>query len=178
MSASTRALVPAQELDDLLTNAGQVGTQLHEYLSGDTFAFADESEQDVLGADVVMAELKSFTERQLENLFCTWGEGNMARRRRPALADNFLNLITNCLERNRHALESFRSNSFALVNESEQDVLGADVGMIEKAGLLLREDDYPPGSVSEAFEHDPPFRSSFFLSSYRWLRASSRTKRR
>ena len=49
------------------------------------------------------------------------------------------------------------------MDESEQNVLGADVGMVKEAGLLLREDNNPPGSVSEAFEHDPPFRSVSFL---------------
>ena len=56
-----RALVARQQLDDLLAHAGQVGAELDEHLSGDAFAFTDEAEQDVLGADVVVAELERFT---------------------------------------------------------------------------------------------------------------------
>jgi hypothetical protein len=60
--------VAGQQLDDLLANARQIGAQLHEHLRGDAFAFADQPEEDVLGADVVVTELQRFTQRQLENL--------------------------------------------------------------------------------------------------------------
>ena len=63
-----RALVAGQELDDLLAHAGQVGAELDEHLGGDALALADEPEQDVLGADVVVAQLERLAERQLEDL--------------------------------------------------------------------------------------------------------------
>ncbi len=53
-----RALIAGQELDDLLANPREVGAELHEHLGGDTFTLTDEPEQDVLGADVVVAELQ------------------------------------------------------------------------------------------------------------------------
>ncbi len=62
--------VAGQQLDDLLAHARQVGPQLHEHLGGDAFAFADQPEQDVLGADVVVAELQRFAQAQLQDLLC------------------------------------------------------------------------------------------------------------
>ena len=56
-SGTGAALVPGQELDDLLADPGQVGAELDEHLCRDALALADEPEQDVLGADVVVAEL-------------------------------------------------------------------------------------------------------------------------
>jgi hypothetical protein len=39
------------------------------------------------------------------------------------------------------------------VDEPEQDVLGADVVVVEHLRLFLGEDDHPAGSVCEALEH-------------------------
>ena len=37
---------------------GEVGAELHEHLRRDAFTLADEAEEDVLGPDVVVAELQ------------------------------------------------------------------------------------------------------------------------
>ena len=52
------ALVAGQQLDDLLAHPVEVGAELDQHLGGDALALADEAEQDVLGADVVVAELQ------------------------------------------------------------------------------------------------------------------------
>jgi hypothetical protein len=58
----TLALVAVEQLDDLLADLVQVSTQLHQHLCGDAFTLTDESEQDVLGTDVVVAELQRFAQ--------------------------------------------------------------------------------------------------------------------
>src|SRR5699024_3244880 len=62
------ALVAGQELDDLLTHTVEVGAELRQHLGGDALALTNEAEQDVLGADVVVAELQGLAERELEHL--------------------------------------------------------------------------------------------------------------
>ena len=57
------------------------------------------------------------------------------------------------LEREPHEFERPRRDAVALVDQAEQDVLGADVVVVQQARLLLGEDDHPPGPVGEAFEH-------------------------
>ena len=52
------ALVARQELDDLLADTRQIGPELDEDLCGDAFALTDETEEDVLRADVVVTELQ------------------------------------------------------------------------------------------------------------------------
>ena len=71
--AAGRTLITGQQLDDLLAHAAEVGAELDEDLGGDAFALADEPEEDVLGADVVVAELQRFAQRQLEHLLGTRG---------------------------------------------------------------------------------------------------------
>ena len=47
------------------------------------------------------------------------------------LTNDLFDLIPDSLERNRHTLERFCGDTFAFVDESEEDVLGADVGMVK-----------------------------------------------
>ena len=60
------ALVAAQQLDDLLAHPGQFGAQLDQDLGGDALALTDQAEQNVLGADVVVAELQRLAQAQLQ----------------------------------------------------------------------------------------------------------------
>src|SRR5699024_8512053 len=62
------ALVAGEQLDNLLANAGQVGAELHQHLGCDTLALANEAEQDVLSADVLVAELQRLAQSQLQHL--------------------------------------------------------------------------------------------------------------
>ena len=60
--ASRRAGVARQQLDDLLTYTSELEALLDEHLGGDALTFADHAQQDVLGADVVVAELHRLTQ--------------------------------------------------------------------------------------------------------------------
>ena len=60
--------VAGEQLDHGLTDAVEVGAQLLQHLGRDALAFADEPEQDVLGADVVVSELQRFAQRELQDL--------------------------------------------------------------------------------------------------------------
>ena len=157
LGAPGRALVAGQQLDDLLADARQVGAELDEHLGGDALALADQAEQDVLGADVVVAQLEGFAQRQLEDLLGPRGERDVPGRRRAALADDLLDLVAHGLQRDAEALEGLGGDALTLVDEAEQDVLGADVGVVEQARFLLGEDDDPAGPIGESFEHVRPF---------------------
>ena len=50
-------------------------------------------------------------------------------------------------------LEDARSEALLLAQQAEQDVLGADVIVLENPGLLLGEDDHLPGPFGEALKH-------------------------
>ncbi len=146
----------------------EVGAELHEHLRGDAFALADQPEQDVLGADVVVAELQRLAQRELEDLLRAGRERDVARRRGAAVADDLLDLRAHGFERDAERLERLGRDALALVDQSEQDVLGADVVVVEQARLFLREDDHPAGPVGEAFEH-------VASASRRWGRTHRRT---
>jgi hypothetical protein len=93
----------------------------------------------VLGADVVVAQLQCFAEAQLKNLLGTGSKRNVTGGLLLALADDVLNLLAHRIERNLQGFQRFGGNAFTLVNESQEDVLGADVvvvGRLSPSGAI------------------------------------------
>ena len=68
------------------------------------------------------------------------------------MADELLHLAANGLERDPERLEGLGGHALALVDEAEEDVLGADVVVVEQARLFLGEYHDPPGPVGEPLE--------------------------
>jgi hypothetical protein len=151
--APARTGVAREQLDDLLADTGEIGAQLHEHLSSNALALANETEEDVLGADVVVSELQRLAQRQFEDLLGARRERDVPARRRSALTDDLLDLRTHGLEGDPERLERLGGHTLALVDQPEQDVLGADVVVIEKARFLLRQHHDPAGPICEPFEH-------------------------
>ena len=147
------ALVAAQQLDDLLTHAGQLGAQLDEHLGGDALALTDQAEQDVLGADVVVAELQRLAQAQLETFLARgvkgmWPDG--ACWPWPMISSTWLRTPSSEMPSDSSDLAA---TPFTLVNKSQQDVLGADVVVVEHPGFFLSQDDDPAGTVGESLKH-------------------------
>ena len=147
------ALEAGEQLDDLLADPVEVRAELLQHLGGDALALADQAEQDVLGADVGVAELQRLAQGQLEHLLGARGERDVAAGRLLALADDLLDLGAHGLQGDVEALQRLGGDALALVDEAEQDVLGADVVVGEHAGLFLGQHDHPAGTVGEPLEH-------------------------
>ena len=147
------ALVTVEQLDDLLADLVQVGAELDEHLRGDALTLADEPEQDVLGADVVVAELQRLAQRELEDLLGARGERDVPARSLLALADDLLDLLAHGVEGDAQRFERLGGDALTLVDEPEQDVLGSDVVVVEHPGLFLGQDDNTTRAVCETFEH-------------------------
>ena len=128
---SCLCLVVVQQLDHLLAHPDPVGAQLHQHLRGHPVALADEAEQDVLGADVVVAKGLRFGQAQLQHLLGLRRERDVPGRRVLALADDLLDLLPQGIQADPQRLQRLRPDAVALADEAEQDVLGADVVVIE-----------------------------------------------
>ena len=68
------------------------------------------------------------------------------------MADELLDLAPDCLQRNTERLEALGGHPFSLVDQPQQDVLGADVVVVEQPRLFLGENHNPPGPVGEPLE--------------------------
>ena len=77
----------------------------------------------------------------------------MPGRRRLALADDLLDLLADGLERDVQRLERLGGDALALVDQAEQDVLGADVVVVEHPRFFLGENHDASGAIREALEH-------------------------
>src|SRR5690349_2326868 len=147
------ALVAAEQLEHLLADPVEIGSQLDQDLRRDALALADQAEQDVLGADVVVAELQRLAQRQLQHLLGPRRERDVPARCLLALADDLLDLLPDALQGDPEGFQGLCGHTLALVDEAEEDVLGADVVVVEHPGFFLRQDDNPPRSVCEPLEH-------------------------
>ena len=153
------ALPPAragEHADDLVADLLGVGVEVEQDARGDAFVLAHEPEQDVLGADVVVAERQRLAQRELEHLLGAGGEGDLSGRDLVALADDAGDLRAHLLDRDVERLEHTRSKAFFLAQQAEQDVLRADVVVLERPRLVLCEDDDLASPFSETFEHSRP----------------------
>ena len=93
----------------------------------------------MLGADVVVTELQCFPQAQLEHLLRPRCERDVTGRSLLALADDLDDLLADSGEVDAEALERLGCDALPLVEQPQQDVLGADVVVIEKSGLFLRQ---------------------------------------
>src|SRR5215469_11517582 len=87
----------------------------------------NEGEQDVLGADVVVAEAQGLTQRELQHLLGTGRERDLARGDLLAGTDYPHDLSADPLYGDIERLEHPGRQSLLLSEQAKQDVLGADV---------------------------------------------------
>ena len=142
-----------QHPHDFLAHAVGVDLQVVQDAGRHSFALAHQSQQDMLGADVVVAQRQGLAQRQFQHLLGPGREGDLSLRLVVALAHDAGDLAPHLfqvdLERAQHA----RSHSVGLAQETEQQVLGADVVVPQDPGLFLGQDDDLAGSFCESFEH-------------------------
>src|SRR5213078_4633918 len=152
-------LAPAgagEHADDLVANLVCVGVEVEQDARRDAFVLAHEAEQDVLGADVVVAEAQRFAQRELQDLLRARRERDLPRRDLVTLADDACDLRAHLLDGDVERLEHARGETFLFAQQAEQDVLRADVVVLERPGLVLGEDDNLAGPFREAFEQLRP----------------------
>ncbi len=155
--ARARALLlaaagPGEHPDDLVTNLFRIRVEVEQDARGDALVLAHEAEQDVLGADVVVAERERLAQRQLEDLLRAGSERDLAGGDLVTLADDAGDLRTHLLDGDVERLQDARGEPLLLTQKAEQDVLRADVVVLERARFVLGEDDYLSSPFSEPFE--------------------------
>ncbi len=152
-SALTAAAGAGQHPDDLVADLLRVGVEVEQDAGGDALVLADQAQQDVLGADVVVAQGQSLAKGQLEDLLRARRERDLPGGDLLTGADDPHDLCADALDGDVQRFENASGEALLLAEQPEQDVLGADVVVLESARLLLREDDDLPCSLCESLEH-------------------------
>ena len=153
LAALTAATGAREHADDLVADLLGVGVEVEQDARCDALVLADEAEQDVLGADVVVAQAQCLAECELEHLLSARGERDLPGRHFLARADDAHDLRAHALHSDVEGLEDTSRKSLLLAQQAEQDVLGADVVVLERSRFLLRENDDLAGSFCESLEH-------------------------
>src|SRR5206468_342823 len=124
---------PGEHADDLVADLLGVCVEVEQDPRGDALVLADEAEQDVLRADVVVAEGERLAQRELEHLLRARRERNLPRRDLVALADDARDLGAHLFHGDVQRLEDARGEAFLLAEQAKKNVLGADVVVLESA---------------------------------------------
>ena len=156
LAVSGGAGVAANHIDGCAAQLAQINVHLNEHLSAHAFALANQAEQNMLSADVAVAQLQSLTQRELQHLLGMRGKGDVPVRGRVALADHLFDLLAGGVQ--LHALrgECLGGHALTLSDQAEQQVFGADVVVLESPRLFLRQHDHAPCTVGKPFEHACP----------------------
>ena len=109
----------------------------------------------MLRPDVVVAQREGLAQRQLEDLLGARRERDLAGRDLVALADDARDLRANLFHGDVERLEDACGKTFLLAQEAEQDVLRADVVVLEGSRFVLRQNDDLPCPLGESLEQLP-----------------------
>ena len=108
-----------------------------EDTGGDPLALADEAEEQVLRADVVVAEAARLVDGQLDDALGARRQADLADDRAIAATDDELDRGPDLGQLDVHVLEDARGDTLALADEAQEQVLRADVVVVEPLRLVL-----------------------------------------
>ena len=138
----------------LLTELVDLKALLAQDLGGYAVAIGEKGEDEMLGADVAVSELASFLDGAGDDLL---GTGRLGAAPNPAGSITFLHarghLATDLVEINVEEVEGFGSDAVSLGNESEHNVGGGEVVVLEPSGFEVGEGHGVTGPVGKPFAH-------------------------
>ena len=127
-----------QDVDDLRADLVQADAERFEHAGGDALALAHEAEQQVFGADVVVVEPSRLVDRQLDDFLGARGQANIAGHRSITAADDELDGAAHLVQLDAEIAQHLGRDALALADQAEQQVLSADVVVVEALRFLLR----------------------------------------
>ena len=144
----------AQQVQHLLADLLQLQAQVHQHLGGHAFLLAQQAQQDVLGADVVVVQVAGLLHRVLDDLLGPRRLRQLAHRDHVGAAlDELLDLQADLAQIDVQVLQHVGGHAAAFLDQAQQDVLGADVFVVEPLGLLVGQLHHLAGAVGKSFVH-------------------------
>ena len=115
----------------------QVDPERLEDPGGDALPFPDEAEEQVLGADVVVAEPAGLVDRELDDALGAWRQADLADDRAVTATDDELDGGPHLGQLDVHVLEDPRGDTLAFPDQAEEEMLRPDVVVVEPLRLVL-----------------------------------------
>src|SRR5262249_12224557 len=146
--------VVPQQVQDFLADVFEAQAEVHQDLGGDALLLAQESQQQVLGADVVVAEVARLLDGVLDDLLGPRRLRQLAGRADlGARLDELLDLQADLAEVDVEVLQHVGGDAGALLDQAQEDVLRADVLVVEPLRLLVGQLHHLAGTVRESLIH-------------------------
>ena len=144
----------AEQAQHFFSHVFEFQTEVHQHLCGHTFLLTNQAEEQVFGTDVVVVEVPCLFHRVLDHLLGARRLRQLTHRDhiRPRLHD-LLDFESDLPQINFEVLQHVGGNAGTLLHQTEQDVLGADVFVIEPLGFLIGQLHYLAGAISESLVH-------------------------
>jgi hypothetical protein len=99
-----------------------------------------------------VTQLQGLTKREFQNLFGSRSEGGRAGRGVGVGPNGLFHLLAYDVERDPQGVQRLGRDAFALSDETQQDVLGSDEGVVQVACLFLSEYKNSSGTVCKTFK--------------------------
>ena len=116
------------------------------------FALAHQPQQQMLGADVVMVEAPRLIHRQLDHLLGARGQPDLAQDDAVAAADDELDGAAHFVELDAQVGQHLGRHPVALAHQSQQQVLGPNVVVVEALRFFLRQAQHFARSLRKLLE--------------------------
>ena len=141
-----------QDANDLVADLVEADAERLQDAGGDPLTLADQAQEQVLGADVVVAQPAGLVDGQLDDALGARRQPDLAHDRPIAPADDELDGRPDLGQLDVHVLEHARGDTLSLANEAEEQVLGSDVVVVEPLRLVLSERQDLASAVRELVE--------------------------
>ena len=107
----------------------------------------------MLRPDIAVTKLQCLAKGEFKNLLDARCEGRRSTRVFPCPTNRLFHGAPRGLDRDIAPQKRLSCDPFVFVDESEQDVLSTNEGVVEQPRFLLGQNEHPPGSVGEALKH-------------------------
>ena len=143
----------AQQVEHFLADLFELQAEVHQHLRRHSLLLAEQAEEDVLGADVVVVEVSRLFHRVLDHLLRPrrlrqLAHGDHVR----AALHELLDFEADFPQVDVQVLQNVGRHPAAFFDQSQKDVFGADVFMVEPLGFLVGQlHDLPARSVNRSY---------------------------
>jgi hypothetical protein len=134
--ASSALGARAEQVEHLFADLFELEAEVHQHLGRHAVLLAEQAEQQVLGADVVVVEVAGLFDRVFDHLLGPRGLRQLAHGDHVGAAlDELLDLQADLAQVDVEVLQHVGPDARSFLDQAEQDVLGADVFVVEPLGL-------------------------------------------
>ncbi len=141
-------------LENFIAGALDVYLEIFQNAGGDALALAEQTEKNVLGTDIGVLQAFGFLAGKGEDFLDARSVGNVAHHFGLwAGANLFFDLHSHGLQVEPHLLKNIHSNTLTKLNQTQKQMLGADIIVIEAVGFLAGKGENLLGAWSEVIHH-------------------------